>query len=116
MLETAARAQDAVEGLDWRLNCHPIRLVIVQRRNVSMCSIRRTAVEKRELGTIRKRFNQPQGGILTLCEPQMNMLQDGDGHLNQTVALRIELNESVAAEGSTEVESWQPLPYPYYIP
>lgn len=46
----------------------------------------------------------------------MNMLQAGDGHLNQTVALRIELNESVAAEEWSEAGSWRPLPYPYCIP
>jgi hypothetical protein len=46
----------------------------------------------------------------------MNMLQDGDSHLNQAAALRIELNESVAVEELTEVWSWHPLPYPYSIP
>ena len=86
MLETAARAHDIVERLDWRAKCHPIRLVWCSAATVSVFSIRRTVVEKRELGTIRRLFNQPQGRSLTHREPQMNMLQDGDSHLNQAVA------------------------------
>lgn len=48
--------------------------------------------------TIKELVNSPHGEVLTHCEPQMNMLQGGDGHLNQAVVLRIELNEVVGVE------------------
>lgn len=52
-----------LKGLDWGFNCHPIRLVRCSVALVSVCSIRRTAVESRELGTIKELFNRPQGTV-----------------------------------------------------
>lgn len=106
--------QMPLKRLNWGSNCHPIRSILCSSALVSARSIRRTAVERRELGTIKELVNRPQGEVLTHYEPQMNMSQGGDGHLNQAVVLRIELNEGVAVEeDSTEAESWHPLPYPY---
>lgn len=99
MLETAARASDAVER-GWTGGRTAIQSVWYGAAlHWSQCvrfDERQSSREK--LGMIKERFNRPQGAFLTHREPQMNMLQDGDGHLNQAVALRIELNETIAVE------------------
>lgn len=96
MQETAARASDAVEEAELGVRLPSNSFGIVQRC-ISLSVVDSTNGSRKGSTRDDQETVQPsaRGQVLTHRGPQMNMLQDGHGHLNQAVVLRIELSECV---------------------
>lgn len=96
MQETAARASNAVEEAELGVRLPSNSFGIVQR--CIGLSVFDSTNGSRKGGTRDDQETvQPsaRGQVLTHREPQMNMLQEGYGHLNQAVGLRIDRVEDV---------------------
>lgn len=94
MQETAARASDAVEEAELGVKL-PSSSFRIAQRCIGLSVFDSTNGSRKEGTRDDQETVEPsaRGQVLTHRRPQMNMLQDGYGHLNQAVGLRIELND-----------------------